>query len=328
MLRSRALTFVVMLTLLPSCSSSDPHPAIGPAVRSISPTGQVALDSQEPMLFAATDRILVADLNSLSSVDPSTLEVDWTVVVPAYAVVEAFGSYWATDFDGSLVRRIDPADGTTLAEIETPGAAPIGAVAVGEELWIAGHHDGRLWRIDPATNEEVGRKKVAFAGDSGPMWLASDGTSVYVDIPRTREVVKVDALTAKVVGRVQMPMGIIPCGQLTIDGATVWATACFESDRAMRVDFETEDYVVTEPMGVNSSGAFVAGDLIWFAGFEPDAVSDDTGVLVAVDRVTGEIVDRVRTGSTTDALVSAFGSIWMPDQDGIARFDPASLVRE
>ena len=120
--------------LVTACSSSettDPDPSPTTTQRSLTPTGQVEVSSDETFLFAAKKHILVADLGSLTAVDPTTLTVSWTANVPATAAVEAFGSYWASDFDGQMVRRIDPADGSTIAEIPAPGAPIDLAAAAG-----------------------------------------------------------------------------------------------------------------------------------------------------------------------------------------------------
>ena len=61
---------------------------------------------------------------------------------------------WATDWDGAVVDRADPA---TLKVVEAipVKSAPKGVLATTAGVWVALTHEGTVVRIDPATNKVV-----------------------------------------------------------------------------------------------------------------------------------------------------------------------------
>jgi hypothetical protein len=65
-----------------------------------------------------------------------------------YAMAFGEDGLWVTDFDHSKVAKIDPDTGAEVAVIDVP--FPTGIAVTSDAVWVAGHSDGTLIRIDPA----------------------------------------------------------------------------------------------------------------------------------------------------------------------------------
>ncbi|MBA2767558.1 MAG: hypothetical protein H0U35_00200 [Sporichthyaceae bacterium] len=123
-----------------------------------------------------------------------------------------FGAVWTTDFDDSVVRRLDAASGKVLATVQVEGN-PIGIIAGGDSIWTAGYRLGLVSRIDPATNREVEAIRVGPDGPSGAMRMAAQARYVYVDIYSTSTVVQIDTRTGRVTKRIRV-QPLTACGRL------------------------------------------------------------------------------------------------------------------
>ena len=139
------------------------------------------------------------DDRRLTSFDPRTGEVLEIVPAPeaANSVRGGFGSLWVSTSQRTVV-RIDPADGTEQAVIETGSGS--GFLTVTEDaVWVLNGGDGTVSRIDPETDEVVATVQVSegsisggdIVGDDGSVWArTAKELAVEVD-PATNEVVRV-----------------------------------------------------------------------------------------------------------------------------------------
>jgi YVTN family beta-propeller protein len=104
-------------------------------------------------------------------------------------------SVWLADYDGGVVRRQDPANGTITATMRL-GDGPT-AMAFGHgSAWVANDVEDSVTRIDPRTNSvvraiSVGSDPVALAIGPDAIWVANsgDGTVSRID-PDTNSVRK------------------------------------------------------------------------------------------------------------------------------------------
>jgi len=315
---------VVAATLL-LISCADGTEGAGPSAPSqpgvdLTPVSRLRTGLPEAMVFATADAVLVAGPSGLVSIDPATERKRWRSEVSAYQVTGGFGAVWATDFDDSVVRRLDPASGKVLATVQVEGN-PIGIIAGGDSIWTAGHRLGLVSRIDPATNRVVETIRVGPDGPSGAMRMAAQASYVYVDIYSTSTVVQIDTRTGRVTKRIRVHP-LTACGRLIPDGAAIWVTGCREDDRVARLDLRTDRVSVSDALGAYADGALMTRGVAWFSAVSADG---QVGSLIGVDRRTAKEVARLHIGSATDSSVAAFESLWVVAPGEILR--PGELWR-
>ncbi len=320
---ARLAALALVLTGCSGCTGEDgpAPPDRTPTERSVRPVARVEIGFEAHRVVATARRVIVVGALGLASVNPGTLREEWRVAFPAASAVDAFGTIWASDPDDGVVRRVDDRHGERVAEIPVPGR-PGALAATADAVWSADQETGILRRIDPRRNKVTTRVRVALRGHGGAGWLVADTRFVYAAIPGTRRVVQVDSRTAHVVRRVRVPASSVACGPLTLDPPYVWVASCSERDRVSRVDVRTGGVVVSPSLAAYAGAGLVQGGLIWFAGV--DARTGE-GVQVALERSTGRLVERVRSGSTSATAVAAFGSWWVGDGDDLAKLEPSDL---
>jgi DNA-binding beta-propeller fold protein YncE len=147
---------------------------------------------------------------------------------------------------------------------------------------------------------------------------------VYVVVNNANSVVRIDARSAKVTRRVTLPDGLYACGALTLDGPIVWVTGCLENDRVARIDMRSGRVTGSPALRVYLGGGVVRGDVIWFSG--QAVLPGGHAAFVGLDRVTATVTGRLRVDDTMDGSVAAFGSWWVAQPDGVARFRLEDLV--
>jgi hypothetical protein len=213
-------------------SNSQPLPSAG---RIVSPPTTPGPDIphlafQEPInaLAVTPGAVWVAHAGSISRVDQATMRETATVSGydqrkerPVVGLAAGSGAVWAS-VHGVGVLRIDPASAKVIARIPVMTEAP---VAVGADaVWVAccgaetRRSDGRLSRIDPATNRIVatiglhGLPDAVGAGISG-VWVRGALGPVW----------HIDPATNRVVGRVRVPEGLGgQWGSVLVGGDAVW----------------------------------------------------------------------------------------------------------
>lgn len=123
---------------------------------------------------------------TVAAVDPTTnRRVQLVHVGPGNkfrTLVAGAGSIWTDNTNGGI-SRIDSATGTLVATIRIPGCCEGGPLLFHGLLWASNIPDGRLYRIDTATNRvvdhvDVGRTPNGIAIAGGKLWVAHANTLV------------------------------------------------------------------------------------------------------------------------------------------------------
>ncbi|MGY1804840.1 hypothetical protein ACI78T_16280 [Blastococcus sp. SYSU D00922] len=159
------------------------------------------------------DRLLVA-------VDPLTGTVRDTFPAPeaAEALRGGFGSLWVATSQQSVV-RVDPADGSTQATVETGFGSRF--MAVGDDaVWVMNQDDGTVSRVDPETDEVAATIQVSdgripggdIAFGDGAVWVRTESELATAVDPGTDEVVRVLGPAAG-------------SGSIAVTDGAVWLTA-------------------------------------------------------------------------------------------------------
>jgi streptogramin lyase len=333
------LVAALVVSLLAACSSgdADDEPSAASSVsasRSSSPSAASTADQVSPSahvvtgltdVFLSSGAGLVVAFNpqGVVAIDPESEQVRWRADVTGSDAAVGLGSVWVADFDANLVRRLDVHTGQVRAEIPVPDN-PIAIMIHRGQIWVAAHRGGSVSRIDPGSNEVASVTRVGPTGPRGPMDVAAAGDSVFVGVFSTNQVVRLDASSAKVTRRFTLPQGVYACGGMTPDRSVLWVTSCLEGDHVARVDLRTGQVTSSGALRMYVGEGVLRGDVIWFAG-RPASSSVPPG-FVGLDRRTLEVVGRLETEDTLDGSVAAFGSWWVTQGDGVARFRLEDLV--
>jgi hypothetical protein len=209
------------------------------------------------------------------------------------------------------VLRIDPDNAKVLARIPVMTEAP---VAVGADaVWVAccgpetSGSDGRLRRIDPATNRIVatirlhGLPDAVGAGISG-VWVRGALGPVW----------HIDPATNRVVGRVRVPGGLGgQWGSVLVGGDTVWVS----------------DPSFGRVMQINPATQRLAGDRLRARWRDLGETADGTvwsgGVALRPGKLSRVATLPGRYGSDVVALATGPATVWIAtDIAVLARLDP------
>ena len=133
-------------------SASGSSDAPGPEPRAVEPDTTIQFTNNLNSLVVTDDAVWVGTAEGIIRVDPETNQPIRQIDVPNLAgyFALAFGSAWVTDYDASIVRRVDPRTGKVRAEIPT-GANPESLGYTDDAVWVANHRDGTVTRVDPST---------------------------------------------------------------------------------------------------------------------------------------------------------------------------------
>jgi streptogramin lyase/tRNA A-37 threonylcarbamoyl transferase component Bud32 len=250
--------------------------------------------------------------------DPGTGTVQSTIPAPALrppifgrAAIEAGeGGVWL--LGGGGLTDIDPDTGRSKGNVPTIGST--NGVAVGvQSVWvvsgdIGGATPGRLYKINPATDEQL---KVLPVG-TFPAGVAVGLGAVWVADATTGSLHEVDPITVRLrrsVGGFGAP------NDLAVGVGAVWA-ADSVARNVIRFDIRTGKL---RPIAVTGADAVAVGfDRVW--------VLDTTAGTVAELDKAGGLVDTFRVGITPSDVATGAGSVWVANKgDGtVSRIDPAT----
>lgn len=232
---------------------------------------------------------------------------------------------WIADAVDGRVLRLDPADGSVVAEIETgievltstfripmqegPSrqfALIGGIVSNGESVWV-GDRAGRVLRIDPETNEIADSFEVPVRPDQ----LQVDGEHLLVVNLTGGEAAVVDSATGDVVRPTQAVDDL--AGAALHDGALYVQDAT--DGTVTRIDLETGEERTSQPLGASID---VGGQPVRPTGL----VASSAGVLVDTDTEPDSlhVLDPstlLETGTLAvesdhgDMTVAPDGSVWL-----------------
>lgn len=230
-----------------------------------------------------------------------------------------FGSVWATQFDGRLI-RIDARTGAITARIS---ARPIyfgSGVTVGGGFVWTGNDDernarGSVSKIDPDTNRVVGN----VTGLGSPQSITYGAGAVWV-ADHAGWLLKIDPTTLDVVARQRLDFGAH--GVVATNEAVYVADA--HENRLLEADPKTAKVrrIVELPVGLIYPT--VGAGMLWSSSAAAwGNVRDDR--VIAVDPETLKIVRTLHLGGNVPAITFGFGSVWAPVRTGwVVRTTPSA----
>ncbi len=281
--------------------------------------------------------VWVANMNprTVTRIDPATNAVAATIALgePDYLwgptrLAFAHGSLWALDGKSNSVLRIDPQANRVEASI--PLGSPtqvstgaLGIVATSDAVWVANRWgtteapDGSVIRIDPQSNRIVARLALGSNPDGlGPTAITAGSSAIWVGVPSTRSIVRIDPATDSVV--TEVPKLHCAGGQLAADESSVWVADCTS---VRRIDIRTNAIAKTLPMP-RATGAGVVGIAIGLG-----SIWAQVGPLVRIDPASGAVTGVVPLADVWNdcaySIAFAFDSVWVRQHDRVVRIRPS-----
>jgi DNA-binding beta-propeller fold protein YncE len=161
----------------------------------------------------------------------------------------------------------------------------------------------------------VARVQVGLPGSSGPQGIASGLGGVWVGIPNTGEVVRIDSTTNTVVARIVVTSTMSPCGGIGVARTAVWISGCSDGNYVARIDPSTNAVSSILDVGGFTWGITGVGDNAWFVvSGNQDYSRNRTAYLIEL-RPDDTVARRIALGPDfiSGGTLAAFGSIWLGD---------------
>ena len=239
------------------------------------------------------------------------------VVVVAVAVVanRSRGGDNFTPIIDSVV-RIDPSSGAVEGGAEV-GSFPMGLAETDGLLWVADSGGGTITQVD--TTGSAVPKSVGIKVTGDPFGIAAGGNSIWVSLGgQGSDLVRLDLDGTIQPGK---PVGT-GYGGIEFGADSVWLVNADQATMA-KVDSVTGDLTTFPLEGAEQPlDLVIEGDSIW--------ITDGLGKQVLqFDPGSGEIIDHVDLDGAPSGIALGDGSLWitMPDDDAVARIDPANRQR-
>ena len=226
------------------------------------------------------------------------------------------GSLWEPS-GGKLV-RVDPVLHTVITKIEASGnfcnPSPDGSA-----MWLASVYQGKLYRIDPATNAVTGTYDVKISsGSEGSFAVTESGVWVVTSNGNTSSgtLTRVDPATGLILADITVAND---SHGIAAQGGFIWVTSA-SGNSVTQVDVATNKVVAT--IAVDKGPRFIAGGEggVW-------ALCQGTGTVVRIDPVTGKVVATIDTktpGGGGD-IAAGEGGVWVTTFGRpVTRIDPAT----
>ena len=216
-----------------------------------------------------------------------------------------------------VVVHVDATSGRVRAVIPV-GPDPLLMMPAAGQVW-AGHSDGTLSRVDPATERaatvDLG-ETAGFTADGDDLWVAVDGNRLM----------RIDGATGTV--KSSFRLGSRPlfaqgdAGFIVVGGGSLWLTVPelgheTKPQSLWRVDPRTGDVLSKIPIGIDPLPLVSDGRYVWLMSF-------DEG-LTRIDTASGRKM-LVSLPNRPIAVARGAGSVWVGYEltNAVVRLDPSS----
>jgi YVTN family beta-propeller protein len=158
-------------------------------------------------------------------IDPATNTIAAQIDLPGtdpnpQFVTSTPGAVWVGNQDDGTVVRIDTTTNTIAATVQVADqgfvGGPAGMAVAHGSVWVAVPRAKKLVKIDPATNTVAGSVSLP----SGPVLLASDGSTLWATLPETHQVAGIDSE-----GQVAVAAAGVAATGLAVGSNSVWLTS-------------------------------------------------------------------------------------------------------
>jgi streptogramin lyase len=160
--------------------------------------------------------------------------------------------------------------------------------------------------------------KIHIGGD--PDWLAIGFRSVWVAVPKTNEIVRIDPEHNQIQARI--PVDQEPCYGIAIGPTRIWVLNC-KSQTLTRIDPRSNQIDLRVPVAIapEGEGSIAVGyNSVWFISNE----DGHSSTLVQIDPVHGNTRKKIKVGKDSAVVTLGFGSVWVTSsgENAIYRVNP------
>ncbi|GAB3056195.1 hypothetical protein GCM10027053_16750 [Intrasporangium mesophilum] len=249
-------------------------------------------------MAVAGGRVWAASPDGLVAIDPTTDEVTVVSGDPGANVTGGGDTIVRAVFGTDHVEKWNARTGQL--EWSVASDAPSGSAIVGDEIWVAGHHNGTLSILRATDGTLLDQVKVGNRSAYGPATPIEVNGTVWVTDYRNHRFIAVDTASREVTTRVQVPTAVQFCDQQPAVTATaLWISDC--SSLITRLDLVTREATMTDAGTSVGSPVVIAGE-VWvpidgrFVHLRDDLTADRAVSVAGQPLVFGGVV--------------AFGSLW------------------
>jgi YVTN family beta-propeller protein len=264
----------------------------------------------------------------------------------ALLVVIALGVLFLTreenvDVRPNSVAVIDPSSNGVVDSIPV-GESPGPITFAGDALWVANLNDGTLSKVDPGSRnvtETVGLGEPGTS-ESLPPRLAGDDDDLWVATDCFRQLLRMDPEDGSV-GQTLTLRGAFGSRQfyscaLTAAPGSVWIAADTPYQLVRVREAADEPASIAQriplPVAVRTGIALGAGSIWVSERANLEGVATRRSAIRRVDAETGEVVETIPVDEGPEAIVFAYGSVWVVNgsEDSVLRIQPQTnaVVRE
>jgi streptogramin lyase len=166
----------------------------------------------------------------------------------------------------------------------------------------------------PATNKEVAYIPAGQQGPSGPHQIGLGLGSVWVGVPNTGQVFRIDPLTNEILATINVPSVANPCSGFAFTEQAVWTPSCHEDQTLIRIDPVANKVVAITELEGYGEAPFIIDGAPWLI---VESAIGGPGRLVRIDPTTNKIDRELSLGDTFTGAeadqVEAAGSVWVTD---------------
>jgi YVTN family beta-propeller protein len=221
----------------------------------------------------------------------------------AWGIGVGGGSLWVVNADDATVSRIDPSARRVVATIRVGGGGLGRLIVTHGMAWVLRDdydksRGGELIRIDPATNQVVGRTLLG-KNMCGGFGIAASKDAVWVSADAQGSVIRIDPVTGRLVARIKMKGA--PIGPVVAHGA-VWVVNEAEGPTRMwRIDpAANHATAIRDIAGADESMLEPSAGKVW---------TTDGSTIRMMDPATGTVELAVVQPNTYDFEMKK-GTLW------------------
>jgi streptogramin lyase len=228
----------------------------------------------------------------------------------AWGVGVGAGSLWVVNSDDATVSRIDPISRRVIATIALGGRNLGRLIVTHGMVWVLRDdydtsRGGELIRIDPATNEVVGRTMLG-KNICGGFGIAASKDAVWISADAQGSILRIDPETGRLIARIKMKGA--PIGPVIAHGVVWVVNEAQGPTRAWRIDPATNEATPFRDLaGAGESMLEPRAGKFW---------TSDGSTIRMIDPASGAVELAVVLPNTYDFSIKK-GTLWAVSWDSV-----------
>lgn len=243
--------------------------------------------------------------NTVSRLDLNTNQVVATMPVSEFpsALAIGYGAVWVSS---SEVTRIDPQSNQILTTIPFAPLTTLNGLAAGVgSVWVSNGEEGKVYRIDPNTNQVVAEIEV----EQWASQIVTTQDAVWVTNPITPVLTRIDPATNEISAEIDLDCAT---RRLAVDATDIWVT-CDSVPALFRVELLTNQITARIALSSRPDGVAITSKGVWATSFMDNSltlIDPGTNQVMAVFKVGQGPLDLVAAQDELWVVMSAENSVW------------------